>query len=246
MLRTLFVLSSLLLATVGHADTQRVEDLEFQRILVHGSTTVEITQGEDELLQLRGSSKDLEKQPFFLDGDTLVLGQSKAHPGKSFSDVKFKLTVARLEHLQLTGSGEVYVKPLEARDLHVSVEGSGEMKLFGVNGQDVTLIVSGSGEIQVVELVAQQLQIVLSGSGEIQLGKLSAQEIEASVNGSGDIVVQDAGSADSVEINIVGSGDVDGRRRHGLAYSGLRRGEYRGVGRRQHWRSEGTGCKHHG
>ena len=35
MLRIMVALSTLLLAGVGHAETQRVEDLDFQRILVH-------------------------------------------------------------------------------------------------------------------------------------------------------------------------------------------------------------------
>jgi len=147
---SLFLLCALLVSLPSRAETQQVEGLDFDRVVVMGSS-------------------DLEKQPFFMDGDTLVLGSSKKHR-KDFGSVRFKLTVVNIEHLQLTGSGDIYVKPLVVEDLYVSVDGSGEIKLFGVRGRDLSLSVSGSGEVQVVELEGEDVKIVVSGSGELFLG----------------------------------------------------------------------------
>ncbi len=204
----LFFLCAMLVSLSSRADTQQVGGLEFSRVLIMGSAEVEISQGDTPELMVRGSESDLEKQPFFVDGDTLILGRAQKR-SYDFSDLKFKLVVADIEHLQLSGSGEVYVKPLTVEDLYVSVEGSGEIKLYGVRGRDLTIMVSGSGQAQVVDLAGSDVKIVVSGSGELFVGKLKATRVEASVAGSGDVIVQQNGEVSDLRINIAGSGDVD-------------------------------------
>lgn len=203
----LFFVCAMLVSLSSRAGWQ-VEGLEFSRVLVMGSAEVEISQGEVPELLVRGSESDLDIQPFFVDGDTLVLGRSKKQH-HDFRDLKFKLVVTDIDHLQLNGSGEVYVKPLTVEDLYVSVEGSGEIKLYGVSGRDLTIMVSGSGEAQVVDLVGSEVKIVVSGSGELYVGKLKAKNLEASISGSGDVSVQKKGEVNHLKINIAGSGDVD-------------------------------------
>lgn len=202
-------LTAIMLALPGQAGTQQVEGLEFERVLVHGNVKVEISQGDTVELVLRGEASDLGKQPFFVDDDTLVLGHSRNHRSQSFSGVKFKLTVPQLHHLQLKGSGEVYVRPMQIEDMYAAVEGSGNIKLFDMQGGSLLLRMSGSGDIHVAKLNLEKLEIQLSGSGDIFLGELVAGQIETSINGSGDIKTQDGGSAKVIEMNIVGSGDID-------------------------------------
>lgn len=204
----LFFLCAMFVSLSSRADTQQVEGLEFSRVLIMGSAEVEISQGDVPELMVRGSESDLKKQPFFIDGNTLILGQSQKR-SYTFGKLKFKLVVADIGHLQLNGSGEVYVKPLVVEDLYVSVEGSGEIKLYGVRGRNLTIMVSGSGEAQAVDLVGSDVKIVVSGSGELFVGKLKATTLEASVAGSGDVIVQQNSEVSVLEINIAGSGDVD-------------------------------------
>ncbi len=203
-----FFLCAMLVSLSSRADTQHVEGLEFSRVLIMGSAEVEISQGDVPELMVRGSESDLAKHPFFVDGDTLILGRSQKR-GYDFGKLKFKLVVGDIDHLQLKGSGEVYVKPLTVEDLYVSVEGSGEIKLYGVRGRDLTIMVSGSGEAQAVDLVGSDVKIVVSGSGELFVGKLKATTLEVSVAGSGDVSVQQNSEVIDLRINIAGSGDVD-------------------------------------
>jgi len=209
MMRRCFLMVLALVAVPAMAETQRVEGLEFERVLVHGSVKVEIAQGDVVELLIRGDQDLLDKQPFFVKGDTLVLGKSPNHKRENFHDVKYKLTVVDLKHLQLNGSGEVYVKPLQTLDLYVSLEGSGDIKLFELRGRDITLQGSGSGDIQAAELHGQELDVVLSGSGDIHIGELSVKSMTVTLNGSGDISVEDHGVAETLDANVVGSGDID-------------------------------------
>lgn len=208
----LLVIFGLLFPLAGWAEetTQRVEGLDVDKVMVFGAAEVEISQGEPVLLLLRGSDEDLARQPFFVDGSTLVLGKSKdkSQRNTNFSSIQFKLTLPKLEAVQLIGSADVFVRPLKVEDLLVAIEGSGDIKMFDVTAGDIALKVSGSGDIQLAELEARSVKAIMSGSGDIQLGGVTAEKMEASLTGSGDISVEENGSLAVLQMNIVGSGDM--------------------------------------
>ena len=192
-----------------HAETQRVEGLEFRRVTVIGDVEVEIRQGETVELQLRGDADDLAEPPFYVVGDTLVLGATAARPDAGLDGVKYKLSARDLQHLKLTGSGEVYLQPMQLEEIHLVVEGSGDLKAFELEGRDITLAVSGSGDLQAAVVSTRSLDLVMSGSGDIHVGELKAEEVAVALKGSGDISVQAPGTVERIEVNIAGSGDVD-------------------------------------
>lgn len=195
----------------GGEGTWQVEGLQFDAVIVLGDVDVEISQGDDTELLLRGDQRDIDLQPFIVDGDTLVLGRSREARGKDFSGVKFRLITPRLEHLELKGSGDVYVRPFESDSLFLSAAGSGTVRLFEIRAGGTTLQLSGSGTIQLAKLVTRELAVALSGSGDVQLGDVDADIAEIAVRGSGDITLESGYRVDEVEISIVGSGDVDFR-----------------------------------
>ncbi|TXS95226.1 DUF2807 domain-containing protein [Parahaliea maris] len=204
-------LASVLFSLPAHAETWQVEGLKFDAVIVLGDVDVEISQGDDAELLLRGDQRDIDLHPFILDGDTLVLGSSREARSRDFSGVKFRLITPKLEHLELKGSGDVYVKPFESESLFVSAAGSGTVRLFEIKSDDTTLQLSGSGTIQLAKLLTRELAVSLSGSGDIQLGDVDADIAEVAVRGSGDITLESGYRVDEVEISIVGSGDVDFR-----------------------------------
>jgi hypothetical protein len=205
------LLLACVLALPVSAETQRVEGLSVDRVLVKGSVEVEISQDDEEMLLIRGSGKQLAGKPFYIDGGTLVLGASREDRKADFRGVKYKLSVRELERVQLQGSGELYVRPLAADEFYAAVEGTGTIRLFDVQADRASLQVTGSGDIQVAALVAPEVSLVLSGSGDMHLKTLETEEAEASVNGSGDMSLQGEGSTHSLELNIVGSGEIDFR-----------------------------------
>ena len=186
------------------AQTQQVTGLSFERVLLQGHSALEIRQGSETQLLFKEEAASAQKLPFFLDGETLVLGKQ----GNS-AVYQFKLTVSELSHLQLKGSGQIYVRPLELENIHVSLDGSGHIKLFSLNAEDdITLRLHGSGDIQIAKLICDDLGLVLSGSGNIHLGRIVAEEVDIALKGSGTITARDEGTAEQVEIDIVGSGGV--------------------------------------
>lgn len=200
------------LVSFAGEEIQRVEGLVVDSVLVYGPVAAEISQGEPVLLLVRGNEYSLEQQPFFVQGSTLVLGRSKNGGDEDFSEVKFKLTLPELHSLQLAGSGEVYVQPLVVDDLSIALEGSGDMKFFAVTAQSINITASGSGDIELAELEVQSLEIVRAGSGDISLGSLVVERVTASISGSGDITAEEPAASAKLNMNIVGSGDINFRR----------------------------------
>jgi len=207
----LFVCLLAPLAGTAAEDTLRVDNLVVDQVLVYGAVEVEINQGEPTLLLARGDKQRLQQQPFFVEGTTLVLGKSQNDTRAEIntSQLQFKLTLPVLKSVQLIGSGDVYIKPLQVGDLAIALEGSGDMKFFAVRGRNIKVAATGSGDIQLAELAAESLTLVQAGSGDLVMGKLAVAELSASLNGSGDIKLDGAASAVKAELNIVGSGDID-------------------------------------
>jgi hypothetical protein len=199
------------LAGLSAEETLRVEGLGVDRVLVYGPVEAEISQGDPVLLLIRGDERSLQQQPFFVQGTTLILGRNEngERGDQDFSQVKFKLTLPELHSLQLKGSGDVYVRPLEVSDFSVALEGSGDMKFFAVKGQNVKVAGTGSGDIELANLAVRSLTIVQAGSGDIVLGELEVESLSASLNGSGDIGIDERASVTELTMNIVGSGDID-------------------------------------
>lgn len=199
-------------AAVQAGEARRVEGLEFRRIDVVGKVSVLIYQGDETLMKMYGVSDELDRDPFYLRGDRLVLGSNPAHRGYDFGDVKFKVEVPDLRELHLKGSGDVYVKPLNLRDndgrLECALEGNGDIRLFGIDASALELRVNGNGDIQAVDVNADRLDAIVAGNGNLFLKRVRAAEGSFSVNGSGDITVVEEGSVDALEVNVIGSGDV--------------------------------------
>jgi len=212
-MRTFLLFMCLLcpLASLAGEETLRVEGLAVDRVVVHGSVDAEISQGDPVLMLVRGDKQSLEQQPFFVQGTTLILGRSEGGNlgDQDFSKLKFKLTLPELHSLRMTGSGKVYVRPLQVNELSIALEGSGDMKFFAVKGKTVKVAATGSGNIQLAELAVQSLTIVQAGSGNIELGKLDVKSLSASLSGSGDIGVENPASTTELTMNIVGSGEID-------------------------------------
>ena len=214
-LGTVLLMSAAVASATALADeTRRVKGLDFDHIDVVGSMSVEISQGDVRELTLRGSADDLDREPFAIKGRRLVLGKSSVS-GNGFAKVKYRVVVPQLQELHLKGSGDVYVKPmmlgegLANKEISISVDGSGDIKLYGLRGEDIELRVKGSGDIKAVDVDANRLYAMVAGSGDLYIQTLQASSAEVVVTGSGDVEVTRGGYVQTLEANVIGSGDID-------------------------------------
>lgn len=203
-----FVLCASFTALV-HGAERSVEGLDIDTVVLRGSGELEISFGDEATLRVQGSEKQLNKQPFYVRGNTLYLGYSDS--GKHAKDVKYKLTAIMLERIRLEGSGTVWVQPIKADELKVAMEGSGDMLLHSVEADRLKLFLAGSGNIQLAKASTTELMVEVAGSGDIDLGNVTATTMEVDMSGSGDIIAAEdsEGSAEEIDIGLAGSGDID-------------------------------------
>lgn len=193
---------------VSAEETVEVEIPAVSRIEIRGAVEVELSQGEP-ALQVRGPREDLDKVPYAATSRGLVLGYSRDHRRESFPGVKFRLTLPSIAEVHIMGSGLLYMRAFAITGLKLAVDGSGDARLHDIRGDNLALRVSGSGDIQIVSAEVSDLETVIAGSGDILIGRLAAGAVEAVVQGSGDIRVEAAEQVETLELSIVGAGDVD-------------------------------------
>jgi len=211
----LLLLAALLLAlprlalAADSAEVRRVDGLDVDQVIVHGSSQVEITQGDSPELLVRAAASKLEPPPFHVRGRTLVMGLPAGVNPATVPGVKYKLTLPTLARVELLGSGEVFVRAFATPDMSVLVDGSGDVRLYGLDADRASFEMRGSGEIQVARVQAASLRLSLTGSGDIHLGQVLAESMQTVINGSGDLSSGVDSHSEITGINIVGSGDVN-------------------------------------
>lgn len=198
------------LSALAHAETRAVEGFDIDRVILRGSDELKISFGDANRLLVKGDENDLDKEPFYVRGRTLVLGYTDN--GRKVRGIKYLLEVERLEHIELQGSGAIWVEPMETDDVGVALEGSGAIRLHAVKAEELELSLAGSGNIQLAESATEKLQVELAGSGDIDLGKISAKRMGVEVGGSGDITgtsESEEGMVEELDIALAGSGDIE-------------------------------------
>jgi hypothetical protein len=198
-------------------ETRRIGGLSFDRIDVLGDLSVEIRQDEDYEIKIRGKQEHLDEEPYYVSKGRLVLGKSRGGSMNSQDHLKFRVTLPALHELRVRGSADVFVKPLvmegegDAGEIVVRADGSADIKFYSLRARSIDLHVKGSGDIKVAELRADDIEAVVAGSGSLHCGSVHAEYAEFTVTGSGDIFVAKESAVTSLELNIIGSGDVDMR-----------------------------------
>ncbi|NQE61843.1 GIN domain-containing protein [Caulobacter sp. RHG1] len=110
-------------------------------------------------------------------------------------------TKGKLEVSQ-AGSGDT--RTGTAGSLEISLAGSGNVKTQAIAG-DVEVSIAGSGDVTVARL-SGSLEGNIAGSGNITVAGGRARSVEVNVMGSGDVSFN--GEADSADVSVAGSGDV--------------------------------------
>ena len=209
------LLPALAFSALLHADeVRRIEGLSFNQVLVLGDFDVEISQADVAEVQLRGSEDDLDREPFRVDGRRLVLGKKEGYLSSAMDTLQVRVAMPELTELRVQGSGDVYLKPFELRATRrgdaplISLDGSGDVRVFSVQGPAIEMRVKGSGGIIADRVDVEDIEAVVSGSGDLFIQTLQAKFGEFVVTGSGDLTVTEEGFVQTLEVNIVGSGDI--------------------------------------
>lgn len=187
-------------------ETRQVSDFQAVELETFGS--VVITQGETEGLTVEGEDNLL---PLVTTGvDKGVLSLTMKPTKGSFRATKpltFKLSVKTLDHLVLTGSGNVNAKDLALQDkgsFDVVLKGSGNIAVGNLAADGLKVTLQGSGSLTVGGNVDHE-EVAVAGAGDYDGSALRSKAATVALTGSGDC---DVWATDKLKVEVTGSGDV--------------------------------------
>src|SRR4051812_35878461 len=121
----------------------------------------------------------------------------------NLGDVRYELVLPDVRAIELSGSGTVQVAAPSALD-HLVLSGSGEVTVDGLSPDELAVQLPGSGDITITGDAPRQT-VSIDGSGSYQATDLSSKEAEVTIDGSG---TADVTVSDSLQAVVEGSGTV--------------------------------------
>lgn len=174
-----------------------------------GSGDVKIVHGNRNEIAIHAPADIVPYITTKVDNGTLEIGKRKKG-WKKFrmfhENISYDVVVKNIDHLRVSGSGNISADKLDGMKCSVKVSGSGNINLEDVKGEKTAVAVSGSGNIEIDELQSNVLGVTISGSGDVAIsGKV--EELDITISGSGDFEGRNLKS-DNASVDIYGSGDA--------------------------------------
>ena len=204
-------------------EATEIRELEaFHKIELACSGDVDVTIGSPQEVIITGDDNIVPLLTTEISGGCLTIDSEKRYRSKL--GIKVKVVVAKLDELEISGSGDVKAGAIEGDSFEGSISGSGSLKLVSFSGLSCQTRIGGSGSIENGKLEGEELKAKVSGSGSLKvsgqvtileagvggsgnvnLSELTSQTAVAKVSGSGSIHVR---AEESLEAGISGSGDI--------------------------------------
>ena len=186
-------------------ETRPVNGVSGVDLATIGTVIVQI--GEDESLVIEAEDNLMKFFETEVRGGTLEITTTPRSVNlRPTQPVRFFLTVADLEQVSISGSGDIQVPNLETNQFRVDIGGSGDISLDDLNAGQLEINIGGSGEVTAGSVDVSAFQVRINGSGDINLAELNAEDLTLDVNGSGNLSIDD-GQVGEQEIDVNGSGN---------------------------------------
>ncbi len=187
------------------AGAQTTEDRAIQnvsavRLLTSGNLTV--TVGSPEKLTVTAGANQLVGLTSQVIDGTLILDNKSSNTISG--DISYALTVAPVDSLALSGSGNAEGTGVLRGDATLTVTGSGSANLTGLDLTGLTVDLSGSGGAQLAGRATSQ-RVTVTGSGNYDGSALASEQADVEATGSGSVSVDVSGR---LSATTAGSGNV--------------------------------------
>jgi len=180
----------------------------FTKIDLANSADVFVIQSDNYSLEVKAQANLLQSIRTRVDNGILIIDNEDCI--RSDDGIQIFVYLPEIDGLKISGSGDMVVNQyVTSPFIDIILSGSGDIFLRDVEAEKIEATISGSGDIEidcVNELYsAQQLIFEIPGSGEINSFDLTAENANVNISGSGNCFVK---VVNSLNIDISGSGDV--------------------------------------
>lgn len=166
----------------GQPETRSRPVSGFTAVDLRGAGEVTIRQTGRESLTIEADRRVLPALSSTVSGGTLHLGTRPRTILIDRPPVRYRVTVARLSELSISGSGTITATGLTGPELRVRISGSGTARPAGRAARQQVSI-SGSGSYQGSDLAGRSADVSISGSGDAWVAVTDS--LRARISGSG-------------------------------------------------------------
>lgn len=190
----------------GEVVTETRWETHYTGISLAMQGSVYFTQDSVYSIQINAQQNVIDRIITEMDGSTLKIKlKNNVHLG-SHEPIRFYITAPSLNHLDISGSGDIYVENTwTGSSLSAHISGSGNISVADMDAASFEPSISGSGSITVLDGIATEADLSISGSGKIEMHHAVSSNVYIHTSGSGDSYVQ---ATDLLDVTISGSGNV--------------------------------------
>ncbi|WP_374977181.1 head GIN domain-containing protein [Microbacterium trichothecenolyticum] len=191
-----------LMIPVGPMTSEERDIGEVSRVVLETSGDLVVSEGAP-ALTVRAPEGMMDRLTTDVSDGTLVLDTT---PGVTMGmgDVRYDLTLPRLERIELNGSGDVEATVSADDTVQLDIDGSGDVDWSGLAADRVEVRISGSGDVTLTGSAAE-ISVDLEGSGNVDAEQVDAQHAAVNLSGSGEV---DVSASVSLSVDLSGSGRV--------------------------------------
>jgi hypothetical protein len=221
MAKKVFILSVMLIAfiAVNHSDARRsirgsgrmgtdvrkLSGIHGVDLDTFGDLKIEI--GDKEELRVEAEDNLLEYFETRVDDGILKIDTRRNVSISTRRDVKFYLTVKKLEEIIISSSGDVEAPDVKAETFKIEVGSSGDLVMGDIYAKYVEIEIGSSGDVRIDDLHAENLEVDINSSGDLKISGGQVEQQEISVNSSGDFNGQNL-KCEVARVRLNSSGDA--------------------------------------
>lgn len=176
----------------------------FNKIELSLDAAIELTQGTQQAIRIKGQENILEILELEIQNNTLHIGFTKNCGSLSYQTLQIQITIPELKGIDINGNGTIKtMNNIDSDALEFNISGSGSIQA-GFVTNSLTGKISGSGNM-FLSGDCTSSKIAISGSGNYFGINLQTQDVVMHISGSGDAEIW---VENSLNVMISGSGNV--------------------------------------
>lgn len=190
---------------------------DFNSILATDYSDIVYTVGDTFSVRVLACERDMKGFVLENNDSTLVIKRRSVNDGfpnhwvinmNEGKERKIFITAPSLKAVHIKGSSDFLCNDtIDTEQFKVSISGSGDVRLAGVNAKDVDFSISGSGDIKAGLQNVEWSSFQIEGSCDMDIDFRDCNEAGIGIAGSGDVKLR--GTLGSLSQKIAGSGDID-------------------------------------
>lgn len=183
-MRKFWILGSLLIAGMAHAEDSTREVPAFTAIKCRCAFNLSVEVGKTQSITLKGDDKFNAKVLTEVAGNELIISYKDKNSIKIKDDAQVIVTLPSLSRFRMEGAGVARINNINSDDVEISYEGAGMLTAAG-KVKNLRLKAQGVGMVDTKDLLTERADVSVEGIGSVSVH--AKEKLSASVQGIGSL-----------------------------------------------------------